>query len=99
MKDYWNKLDFAGKFKLVTYVLLALVLIVFAFRNWQMVNFRIFLLEFKVPITLLILGSMIVGYSISAVIDNRKMRAKKKEIKLLQEEILSLKKSSESIES
>lgn len=78
MKEYWNNLDFAGKFKLVSYVLLAIILIVFAFRNWQMINLRIFLLEFKIPTTLLILGSMIVGYSISAVIDNRKMRGKKK---------------------
>lgn len=99
MKEYWNNLDFAGKFKLVSYVLLAIILIVFAFRNWQMVNLRIFLLEFKIPTTLLILGSMIVGYSISAVIDNRKMRTKKKEIKLLQEEISSLKKPVDSADS
>jgi uncharacterized integral membrane protein len=99
MKEYWNNLSFTGKLKLITYILLALMLIVFAFRNWQMISLRIFFVEFEIPTTILIVGSMILGFLISTILNNRKIHLKKKEIKLLQKEITTLKNPHESNES
>lgn len=72
MKSFWQNLSNTEKTKLIIFSLLTIMLLVFSIRNWQETELHIFFTVIDIPITLLILFSMLVGFGIAKVFTTRK---------------------------
>lgn len=92
MKDYWNGLTSGQKIKLVLTVVLGLFGLIFAVRNWQETEVILVFFKAKMPLTMIILLSAIVGFAFASVFDYRKFKKKDAEIKTLKSELTNLKK-------
>lgn len=81
MKEYWNSLTASKKVKFIATLILGLFVVIFSFQNWRAGELHLFTLKMDVPITLLILISMIIGYTISSLYNFKKTALKDKEIR------------------
>ncbi len=79
MKEYWNNLNATQKTKLVLKILVGLLALIFAIRNWQSVEVILVFFSMKIPLTLVILMCVGIGFALASVFDYRKFRAKNKE--------------------
>ncbi len=91
MTEYWNTLSLLNKAKFVLSVILGIIGVVFATLNWKEQDVHLLFVQTKMPLTLLIIFSMIVGYAFSFIFSYKKFRAKDKEIELLRSELDDLK--------
>lgn len=91
MAEYWNGLSLLNKVKFVFSIILGIIGVVFATLNWKEQDVHLLFVQTKMPLTLLIIFSMIVGYAFSFVFSYKKFRAKDREIDELKKEIEELK--------
>lgn len=91
MVEYWHSLSTINKIKFVLSILLGIIGVVFATLNWTEQEVHLLVTKTKMPLTLLIIFSVIVGYALSFVFSYRKFRAKDREIEVLKKEIEELK--------
>jgi uncharacterized integral membrane protein len=91
MVEYWKSLSPINKFKFIVSVILGIIGVVFATLNWNVHEVHLLITKANMPLTVMILLSMIIGYSFSYIFSYRKFRMKDKEIELLKEEIELLK--------
>ncbi|MCR9173632.1 MAG: hypothetical protein NXI10_14110 [bacterium] len=87
MKDYWNKLSFGEKAKLIFFAICGLLILIFALLNWKMYNLNLIFGKVKVPVTILILISMFGGYAYARIYSWMKSRQQDKEISYLKGEL------------
>jgi uncharacterized integral membrane protein len=87
MKEYWNKLSFGQKVKLIFFAIVGLLVIIFAFLNWKVFNLNLIFGKIEVPVTILILVSMFGGYSYARVYGWMKGRKQDREISYLKGEL------------
>lgn len=93
MGEYWESLTTGKKIKLILTVILSIFVIIFAIVNWEIfaVNFVFFSLD--LPVTLLIVICLCLGYLISTLFEYKHYNARMKEIEELKAEIERLKKA------
>jgi len=91
MTEYWNTLSILNKTKFVLSVILGIMGVVFATLNWKEQDVHLLFAQTKMPLTLLIIFSMVVGYAFSFIFSYKKFRAKDKEILALKSELEELK--------
>ena len=92
MGEYWESLTTGKKLKLILTVILCIFVIIFAIVNWEIfaVNFVFFSLD--LPVTLLIIICLCIGYLISTLFEYRHYNERMKEITALKAEIERLSK-------
>jgi uncharacterized integral membrane protein len=87
MQEYWKSLSPIGKFKFAANIILGIIGVVFATLNWTSQEIHMVFFKAQVPLSLLIIFSMIAGYAVSTLVNYKKIQEKEKEIKKLQEEL------------
>lgn len=90
MKEHWNSLNGTQKAKLIFKIILIIFAIIFVIRNWQDVEVIPIFLKVQMPLTLVILFSMGVGFAVASLFDYRKFKAKNKEIEELKAKLPAL---------
>lgn len=91
MTEYWNSLSLLNKVKFVLSIILGIMGVVFATLNWKVQDVHLLFVQTKMPLTLLIIFSMVVGYAFSFIFSYKKFRAKDQEIVELKKELQVLK--------
>lgn len=91
MREYWHLLTPWQKFKFVCTLLLFIYVILFAIFNWESQTINFIFFPVKLPLTLIILICLTVGYLSSMLFDYKKYKAKEIEIKQLKDQIETLK--------
>ena len=91
MQEYWNSLSGINKLKFIISLLIGVIAVVFATLNWNSQEVHLIFTKKQMPLTMLIIFSMIGGYAIAYVFSYRKGRDLKREIDVLKEEIEGLK--------
>ena len=94
MTEYWNSLSLLNKVKFVFSIILGIMGVVFATLNWKEQDVHLLFIQTNMPLTLLIIFSMVVGYAFSFLFSYKKFRAKDKEIEALKKENEELKENS-----
>jgi uncharacterized integral membrane protein len=92
MLDYWKGLTGINKIKFIFSLLIGIVGVVFATLNWNAQEVHLIFTKKTIPLTLVIIFSIIVGYAMAAILNYRKFRLKDKEIENLQKELDKFKK-------
>lgn len=87
MKDYWKKLSFVEKVKLIFFAIVGLLILIFAFQNWQVYKLNLVFGKIEVRVTILILVSMFGGYAYARIYAALKSRKQDKEINYLKGEL------------
>jgi uncharacterized integral membrane protein len=87
MKEYWNDLSSAQKTKLVLKIILGLLAVIFAVRNWEMTEVVLVFFKMKLPLTIIIILCVFIGFALASIFDYRKFRLKNKEIDELKTKI------------
>lgn len=87
MKEYWKKLSFGEKAKLIFFGVVGLLVLIFALLNWEVYKLDLIFGEVEVPITILIVVSMFGGYAYARIYGSLKSRKKDKEISYLKGEL------------
>ena len=80
MEEYWKNLSFAGKAKFMISVIIGTLTVVFATLNWTDIEVHLIFWKPTIPLSLIILGSVVGGYAISYVFAYRKFKSKDVEI-------------------
>lgn len=88
MKEYWKNLNTSQKTKLVLKILVGLLALIFAIRNWQSVEVIFVFFSMKIPLTLVIIMCVGIGFALASVFDYRKFREKDKEILELKQKLM-----------
>jgi uncharacterized integral membrane protein len=91
MAEYWHSLSTVNKIKFVLSILLGILGVVFATLNWTEQEVHLLVTKAKMPLTLLIIFSIVVGYALSFVFSYRKFRTKDREIEALKRELEEMK--------
>jgi putative membrane protein len=87
LKAYWDSLSGFGKFKFVLKIILVILAMLFAIFNWQSVEVDLVFLKINLPVTVLILMCIVIGFILSSVFDYRRFKKKDKEIADLKKQI------------
>ncbi len=88
MKEYWNDLSGGQKTKLILKIILGIFALTFVLRNWQSVTVIPVFFKIQMPLTLVILLSIGIGFALSSIFDYKKFKIKNKEIADLKAKLL-----------
>lgn len=91
MQEYWNSLSVINKIKFVLSLIIGIIAVIFATLNWNSQEVHLIFTKKQMPLTMLIIFSMIGGYAIAYVFSYRKGRTLQREIDKLKAEIEELK--------
>jgi len=87
LKEFWNELSYQEKIKYIALTVAGLIVLLFAIFNWQSTVLHLIFGKVEVPLTILILVSMLGGYAFAGLSNFKKHRKKDKEIKSLKKKI------------
>jgi uncharacterized integral membrane protein len=92
MTEYWKVLPFWNKVKFIISLLIGILGVIFATLNWN--NQAVHLVFFKanLPITILVIIAIVIGYAYGHLFNFQKFRRKEKELDQLRETIATLEK-------
>lgn len=90
MKEYWNNLSFTQKANHIFWGVVGLLILIFALLNWQIIELHLIFGSIEIPVTILILLSMLGGYGYAKIFGFIKSRKKDKEISYLKGEVAAL---------
>lgn len=85
-KSFWSELSTQQKTGYIIVTLVSILLIVFIFQNLHKSPIHFLGIEFQLPVSLLIISSVGVGFGLSFMLSFRKTFRLKKEIKKLEED-------------
>lgn len=88
MKEYWQNLSTGRKVKLILTIVLSLCAIIFAARNWRETEVILVFFKVRMPLTLVIVISAVIGFAIASLFDYKKFKARDIEIKRLNNKLL-----------
>lgn len=91
MAEFWKNLSPLNKIKFVISIILGIIGVVFATLNWKSHEVHLLVTKTEMPLTLMIILSMIIGYSFSYIFSYRKFKIKDKEIEQLKVQLEDLK--------
>ncbi|MFT5582151.1 MAG: putative integral membrane protein [Psychromonas sp.] len=83
MKDYWDELTNWQKTKLILKVILYLLVGIFCIRNWHSTDLNLVIVTFKIPLTVIIVASLGLGYLLAKTLTQGRIAKMKKQIKEL----------------
>lgn len=90
LKAYWENLTTMGKVKFVSKIILGIIAFLFAVFNWQSTELHLVFLKLELPLTILILICVAIGFVLSSVFDYKRFKKKDEEIASLKKELESL---------
>ena len=90
MKEYWLDMSSSQKIKLIFKIILGLFALIFAVRNWQLTEVVLVFFKMKLPLTIIIVLCVAVGFALASLFDYRKFKLKNKEIDELKLKITNL---------
>lgn len=90
MKDYWKSLSTGRKIRLVANIVLGILALIFAIRNWQSTEVILVFIKMKLPLTLIILVCLAIGFGLASLFDYKKFKKKDQEISGLKSRIEQL---------
>jgi len=90
LKEYWSKLSFTQKLNHIFWGVIGLLILIFALLNWQVIELHLVFGSIDVPVTILVLLSMLGGYGYAKIFGFIKSRKKDKEISYLKGEVAAL---------
>jgi uncharacterized integral membrane protein len=90
MIEYWKDLSGGQKTKLVLKIVLGIFAFIFVLRNWQSVEVIPVFFKVQMPLTLVILFSIIVGFALASIFDYKKFKVKNEEIKSLKAKLTAI---------
>lgn len=91
MSEYWKQLPLVEKVKFVISVVLGIIGVIFATLNWNSQEVHLIFTKLDLPLSLLIIFSIIVGYAISHIFSFRKFKEKDREIERVMKQNQELK--------
>ena len=91
----WGKMSLKDKVKFTSSIICVILFIAFAALNWNSHEIHFIFLKSKIPLTVVIFLSVVVGYLISFLISYKKLMKKNFEIEMLKEKIESIEKQDE----
>lgn len=86
MSEYWKVLTLWNKVKFIISIIIGILGVVFATLNWNDEEVHLLFLQTTMPLTLLILISVIVGYALAYLFNFQNSRKKEKELHHLEEQ-------------
>jgi uncharacterized integral membrane protein len=86
MSEYWKALSLWNKVKFTISIIIGILGVVFATLNWNDEEVHLLFFQTTMPLTLVIIISIIVGYAVAYVLNFQTSRKKEKEIQNLQEQ-------------
>lgn len=81
MKEYWQNLSSAQKFKYIVSGIIGIFVLIFDILNWETTEVHFIIAKIRISKTLLILLSLAGGFGLATLFDYRKFRKKDKIIK------------------
>jgi uncharacterized integral membrane protein len=100
MYDYWQKLSFGRKIRLCLFITLGILLMLFVVQNWIVIPIELVFFTVQIPVTLLILISLFIGFVFATFFDykgikerDRKINELEKSIEFLENEVIENKSS------
>lgn len=90
MKEYWNDLNSGQKTKLILKITLGILALIFAIRNWQSTSVVLVFFKMNLPLTVIIVLCLAIGFALASIFDYRKFKAKNKEISELKSKVVHL---------
>ena len=91
MEDFWKSLTPWNKFKFALSIILGILVVIFAVLNWKSEEVHMIFFKRQMPLTLVIILSVIAGYAIAFIFGYRKLRSKERAIRKLEQEVRELK--------
>ncbi len=91
MGSYWENLTFWRKAKFIFTIILSVFVLIFAVINWESVLLDFVFIDKEIPLTLIILVCLLVGYLVASLFESKHYNRKVKEVSDLQNEIEALK--------
>lgn len=91
MKDYWKKISFVQKAKLIFFGIVGLLVLIFALMNWKVIELSLIFGKVPVPVTILILISMFGGYAYARIYGWMQSKSLEREISYLKGELAATK--------
>ena len=93
MNNYldWSKMSLKDKLKFSVSIVCVILFIAFAALNWNSQEIHFIFLKSRIPLTIAIFLSVVVGYLISFLFSYKKLMKKDFEIEMLKEKIESIK--------
>ena len=97
MSNYldWTKMSLKDKVKFSTSILCVILFFAFAALNWNSQEIHFIFLKSRIPLTIAIFLSVVVGYLISFLFSYKKIMKKDFEIEILKEKIKLIEKKDE----
>lgn len=86
MSEYWKALTLWNKVKFTISIIIGILGVVFATLNWNDEEVHLLFFQTTMPLTLVILISVIVGYAVAYVFNFQNSRKKEKELINLEEQ-------------
>jgi uncharacterized integral membrane protein len=90
MANYWENLSFWKKTKFIFTIILSVFVIIFAVINWRSASIDFVFINKDIPVTLVILVCLLVGYLIASLFESKHYNAKVREIEVLNNEVVAL---------
>jgi uncharacterized integral membrane protein len=91
LKEYWEFLNTKQRLRLIFTILGAVLLLVFAFQNWVAAPVSLIFVRFDLPITVLIITSLVIGFMGAKIFNYRKLSNLAKEVGELKGQLNSYK--------
>ena len=97
MSNYldWSKMSLKDKVKFSVSIVCVILFIAFAALNWNSQEIHFIFLKSRIPLTIAIFLSVVVGYLISFLFSYKKLMKKDFEIEILKEKIELIEKKDE----
>lgn len=89
MREFWDGLTSLGKAKFIGYSLLGIFTVLFAVFNWKETEVHFVVMHVNLPLTIVIVLSMIGGFAFAKIASYRKTLRKEKEMTNLKKQIES----------
>lgn len=88
LKAYWDSLNTVGKVKFVLKIILIILALLFTIFNWQSVEVHMVFGKVYLPLTLLIVLCIAIGFILSSIFDYRRFKKKDQEIDALKKQLI-----------
>ena len=90
MNHYWQSLTFSQKVKMISWGVAGLLILIFAGLNWQSVELHVLVSSFQIPLVILIVLCILIGYGYARIFGASANRKKDEEIKALKQELAAM---------
>ena len=87
MKEYWNDLTYREKVRLVTVSIIGLIVLLFTIFNWQSTELHLVFTKVNIPLTVIILISLVGGYAFAKLTSFGKTRKLEKKVRKLEKQL------------